>query len=1042
MLANRIICFFIFLLGSSFLPLFAQPGQIAIPRIEQMPNQPVPYNVRDWKQVALRYDSFVYDINRSGQYLPLTFIQASGFNYPERPSFRQHTYVGTNSPFGNEAINVMPSIIGATLSGIDKSNQFGHNWVLMSQDFFNKNNGESIYLNAPNTSSGNDWWYDMMPNLYFYQLYDLYPDVGGEAQQQFTAVADRMLEAVRGMGGNDSPWSPAHMNYRAWRFRLHEPNPNGVPEPEAAGAYAWLLYHAWKQTGHAEYLKGAEWSMEFLQSWTTNPSYELQLPYGTYTAAKMNAELGTNYPIQKFVNWSFDRGPLRGWGTIVGTWGGFPVHGLVGEANDNGNDYAFQLNGVQQAAALVPMVRYDKRFARAIGKWMLNLTNATRLFYPGFLPANQQDASAWSVVNDPQQVMGYEALRQVWQGFSPFSTGDAVQGGWAATNLALYGTSSIGYLGAIVEKTNVDRILRLDLLATDFFRNQAYPSYLYYNSYNTPRQVLLDVGAGPVDIYEALTETFTHQSVSGVVTLTLPANAAASVVVCPANGTITYNKNKMLVNGVVVDYRQSAQPYQLAPRIKGMGSLHRPLEVEAQTTLYCTVEDYDSDQLFYEWSADAGQLDGESQSVVFSAPDVSGSVLIRCVVADPEGNRDTAFLQLDIVEEINLAPVISTIERSSAYTAPGEYITLNCLASDPNPGDTLGYQWSASAGSFSQQASSVVWTAPLNPGIYTVSVTVHDNRGLSTQSSIKVLVKVFTMGSGQVVAHYPFTGNAQDLSGNQLHGSVNGAILTPDRFGTAQRAYYFNGGNQHIAVSNHPLLNFQQGISVSCWFRAAALPDKETFILSHGSWQNRWKISITPDRKLRWTLNSTAGISDLDTDISLVQDSFYYVTATYDGSLLALYINGSLHSFKAFSGLIRTTTIPLLMGQMLPSDANYNFKGVLDDITIHNYALHPQTVLQTYNSMVTDLSTPGAAVYRLQVFPNPSTGVVHISLADSGELIRQLVVVDALGREVYRDNQLINSQLTLNMNAWPAGIYYLMAEGSTRPYVGRLLKQD
>ena len=96
-------------------------------------------------------------------------------------------------------------------------------------------------------------------------------------------------------------------------------------------------------------------------------------------STRLLAELGTDYNVEKMVNWSFDRGFLRGWGTIVGSWGGLSVSGLVGEANDSGNDYAFQMNGVQQAAALVPMVRYDKRFARAIGKWMLHLASAMAL---------------------------------------------------------------------------------------------------------------------------------------------------------------------------------------------------------------------------------------------------------------------------------------------------------------------------------------------------------------------------------------------------------------------------------------------------------------------------------------------------------------------------------------------------------------------------------------------------------------------------------------------------------------------------------------
>ncbi len=673
------------LLAATWIGVQAQPGQVAIPRVELMPNQPMPYNVRDWKQVARRYDSLVYDVQRTGQYLPLTTLIPSGLNYPERPFFRQHTYVGTNNPLGNEAINVLPSLIGATLVGIDKRNQFGQNWVLMSQDFFNRQNGERLYLNAPSTGSGNDWWYDMMPNVYFYQLYDLYPNAGGAAEEQFQAVADRMLEAVRSMGGSEAPWSPAYMNYRAWRFLSGQPNPNGVPEPEAAGAFGWLLYHAWKRTQNAEYLKGAEWSLEFLNNWTSNPSYELQLPYGTYTAAKMNAEIGTSYDVEKMLNWSFNRGALRGWGTIVGTWGGFNVSGLVGEANGNGNDYAFQLNGVQQAAALVPMVRYDKRFARAIGKWVLNLSNETRLFYPGFLPASLQDASGWSGVNDPDQVMGYEALRQVWQGNSPYSTGDAVQGGWAATNLALYGTSSIGYLGAIVEKTNVDRILRLDLLATDFFREDAYPTYLYYNSYSTARQVQLDLGTGTFDLYESLSENFIHQDASGVVTLQIPANAAIMVVVCPPNGVITYDRNKMLVDGVVVDYRQSAQPWTYAPRIKGLATAQYPVQVGMETAIYATVEDPDSDLLEYEWTAEAGSIEGDSATVTFRAPQTPGEVTVRCVVSDIEGNRDTAFLTLPIVEEINLAPQIQNLVKSAPYVEPGESLQISCLAPDTHP---------------------------------------------------------------------------------------------------------------------------------------------------------------------------------------------------------------------------------------------------------------------------------------------------------------------------------------------------------------------
>ncbi|MBI5916909.1 MAG: hypothetical protein HY842_16160 [Bacteroidetes bacterium] len=107
---------------------------------------------------------------------------------------------------------------------------------------------------------------------------------------QFTTIADRFAEAVRAMGGSDAPWQQADMNHRAWSFLQMQPNDNGVKEPEAAGAYAWVLYNAWKETSDPKYLKAAECSMESLNGLTSNPSYELQLPYGMYVAAKLNGD--------------------------------------------------------------------------------------------------------------------------------------------------------------------------------------------------------------------------------------------------------------------------------------------------------------------------------------------------------------------------------------------------------------------------------------------------------------------------------------------------------------------------------------------------------------------------------------------------------------------------------------------------------------------------------------------------------------------------------------------------------------------------------
>ena len=1023
------------------LPLAAQVPQINISRVEQMPNEPSPFNVRDWREVALRYDSFVYDLSKTGQYLPLVYLESNGVNYPQNPAFGLHTYVGTNSPLGNEAINVLPSLVGATLVGADKSNQFDQNWLLMSQDFFNNNNGENIYLNSRNGGSGNDWWYDLMPNVYFYQLYDLYPDAGGAADLQFATVADRFLASVRTLGGNDKPWQKANMDYRAFNFKTMQPNAAGVHEPEAAGAYAWVLYNAYQQTGNPAYLQGAEWSLEFLNDWNSNPSYELQLPYGSYTAARMNAELHTNYDIEKMVNWSFDRGPLRGWGTIVGTWGGFNVSGLVGEANDNGNDYAFQLNGVQQAAMLAPMVRYDKRFARAIGKWLLNLTNATRLFYPGFLPASLQDASAWSNTNDPDRTLGYEALREKWQNMSPFSTGDAVQGGWAGTNLALYGSSSIGYLGAMVEKTNVDKVLKIDLLKTDFFRGDAYPTYLIFNPYPVSKTVELALGNTATDVYDAVTETFLMQNASGAVNLTIPANQAILATLAPAGGVISYDRNIMRINGVAVDYMQSAQAFQYAPRIQALAAAQPEVEFGDSTTVFAKAYDRDSDNLTWTWSATGGAVSGSGPTVHWLTPALPGDYEITLIVADENGNRDTAILTLKAVAEINKPPVHTGIQKSAAFVSPGGTIDLGCSATDPND-DPLTFSWTASDGSFNGAGSTVNWTAPPSQGIFQINTKVTDDEGLFAEAATTILVKNFDPAPATLVAHYPFTGNANDVSGNQLHGQLSGgALISTDFWSNPAQACLLDGINDNVAVPSNALLNFQDAITVSCWFKATLLPDHEIFLLSHGSWQNRWKISVTPERKIRWTINTLSAVGDLDSDISIQKDSIYHVAATYDGAHMAIYLNGALHTFRNLNGQIRTAALPFLMGQMLPGSPEFNFKGTLDEVKIFDRALTPDAAALLYQNSPTSVGGTDGPTLPLLVSPNPAGEALRIRLPETTDKTALVSVFDWHGRLMTEQTVLPGTSIELDVKNWKPGVYVVGFRSDSAVGKARFVKQ-
>lgn len=516
--------------------------------------------MRDWKQVAKDYDSLVFDENKTGQYLPLSTISNSnGTNYPEVNRIMMASYAGQNSSTTAEAINILPALVGAALVGIDKTNQFGINWVSKIKDFFNSKNGQNVYLNNYSADTGNDWWYEIMPNVYFYQLYDLYPAVDSVFDSQFITVADRELNVLYQLGGKTDPWQAPNMNYRAFNLLTGKPNATSVPEPEAAGSIAWLLYQAYKSTGDTGYLDGAKLGLDFLQNWTANPSYEIQLPYGIVTAARMNAEEGTDYDLAKFLNWTFcaGKGTLRGWGCIVGNWNGYDVSGLIGEANDAGNDYAFSMNGFQHAAALAPVAKYDKRYAKALGKWLLNVANASRLFYSNALPpANQEPASyAWAKVYDVTACIPFESMKQNWNGQKPYAMGDAVTGRWAPTDLSLYSGSSVGYMASIINTTTIEGILQIDLNTTDFRRDTTYPNYLYYNPNPTDETVAVSLPRGDWDIYDAITESVLKTHAMDTSTFLIPANEVRLLVLYPAGMKVTAEGRLLkTAEGGVIDY--------------------------------------------------------------------------------------------------------------------------------------------------------------------------------------------------------------------------------------------------------------------------------------------------------------------------------------------------------------------------------------------------------------------------------------------------------------------------------------------------------
>ena len=277
-----------------------------------MPAFPQPYKMLDWRQKALDYDSYVFDWTATDDVRPLIFEDNSKRNTPE-PGFGLKTTVGSSqSGPDHEAINTMAAVLGAGLVGIDKLSQDGRNYPKMLQKYFGKDERWNIMLN--NTAgTAQDWWYNLLPNLLYWGVCDVFPGVEGADDIQ-RSIADQFAKADETMGDN---YSYTFFNY----YSMHGFSSNIPKQEDAAAGHAYVLIQAYNKFGDERYLERAKNAMTVLNNQSQSRFYEIMMPFGAYCAAYLNAYEGTDYDIKKILGWSFDGSKgLWGWGVICDRW--------------------------------------------------------------------------------------------------------------------------------------------------------------------------------------------------------------------------------------------------------------------------------------------------------------------------------------------------------------------------------------------------------------------------------------------------------------------------------------------------------------------------------------------------------------------------------------------------------------------------------------------------------------------------------------------------------------------------------------------------
>ncbi len=213
-----------------------------------------------------------------------------------------------------------------------------------------------------------------------------------------------------------------------------------------------------------------------------------------------------------------------------------------------------------------------------------------------------------------------------------------------------------------------------------------------------------------------------------------------------------------------------------------------------------------------------------------------------------------------------------------------------------------------------------------------------------------------SISTNTLLAEYLFNGNVNDTSGNGNNGIVHGAVLTNDRFGNANQAYYFNGNN-NITIAGTNLDS--QIITYSAWVNLSQIESQQA-VLCQASATNDMDasnathyMSIYDNTRIHLGIRNTDGswgrYNLWNAGITISTNTWYHIVAIQDpiNGFQKVYLNGIILSNITISnGKYPGVTAYTFLGS---SYNGYFFNGILDDIRIYNYTLSDYEIQALYH---------------------------------------------------------------------------------------------
>lgn len=227
-------------------------------------------------------------------------------------------------------------------------------------------------------------------------------------------------------------------------------------------------------------------------------------------------------------------------------------------------------------------------------------------------------------------------------------------------------------------------------------------------------------------------------------------------------------------------------------------------------------------------------------------------------------------------------------------------------------------------------------------GSVTITAT---SEGKSMTAMLNVLLSPAL--SSELVAYYPFNGNADDATGHGWNGVPYRVTPTTDRFGKTNSSFSFNGTDSEIGVWGFDFApTTSRDVTVSVWINSPGNGDPS------GGWIVSRYYNLDAGRSnFAFGVGNSIGIGYDDYKFVNNLSTWAHLVAVFRGTegTVTIYRNGVLlaEGSIAYNSQISADT-PLMFGRVYGPLEGY-FLGAIDDARLYNGALSAADVLALYN---------------------------------------------------------------------------------------------